>query len=235
MSNHRLLILALLVSVSLSACSQPAAPPAAAPPAAAPGAAPSAQAGPPANRGFIGEQVDRAFAAASRELRTKNLELNDGVHINVNGHHVSTPGSGLPKAAITPQGDLLIDGKPIAINAAQRQQLLDYRNRIIGIAEAGMAIGAQGVDIASTALQGIGTAIFGGEQGQKEYEARIEAEGKKIEAQAKLLCTRLPPLLASQDALAASLPEFKPYATMTQSDIDNCGKDGDKGVAVTSD
>ena len=230
MSNHHLLTLALLASASLSACSQPATTP-----APAPGAAPSARTGQPANRGFIGEQVDHAFATASRELRAKNLELNDGVHINVNGHRVSSPGGGLPKAAITPQGDLLIDGKPVSINAVQRQQLLDYRNRIIGIAEAGMAIGAQGVGIASTALQGVGAAIFGGEKGQKDYEARMEAEGKKIEAQAKLLCTRLPPLLATQNALAASLPAFKPYATMTQSDIDDCGKDDDKGVAVTSD
>ena len=45
----------------------------------------------------------------------------------------------------------------------------------------------------------------------------------------------LPALLSSQQALAASLPAFKPYARMTQSDIDDCGKDvKGKGVAVTS-
>ena len=38
-----------------------------------------------------------------------------------------------------------------------------------------------------------------------------------------------------QQALAASLPAFKPYATMTQEDIDDCGKDATgKGIAVTS-
>ena len=78
--------------------------------------------------------------------------------------------------------------------------------------------------------------IFGGEQGQKDFETRKEAEGKKIEAEAMKLCKQLPPLLASQQALAASLPAFKPYATMTQDDIDDCGKDTKgKGVAVTSD
>ena len=42
-------------------------------------------------------------------------------------------------------------------------------------------------------------------------------------------------LLASQQALAANLPAFKPYATMTQEDIDDCGKDAKgKGIAVTS-
>jgi hypothetical protein len=35
----------------------------------------------------------------------------------------------------------------------------------------------------------------------------------------------MPAMLASQQALAASLPAFKPYATMDQSDVDDCGKD----------
>ena len=141
----------------------------------------------------------------------------------------------MPKAEITPQGDLLIVGKATPLDASQRQQLLAYRGQIIGIAEAGMAIGSQGADIAGTALQGVAGAIFGGEKGQKDFEAKMEAEGKKIEAQAVLLCKQLPPLLSSQQALASSLPAFKPYATMTQEDIDDCGKKGSKGVAVTSD
>ncbi len=228
MKHFRQLTLVLLATATLAACSQLASPPAT-------GNPPSAQADQPAQRGFIEEQVNHAIANARSELRSKNLELNNGIHINVNGHRASTPGSDLPKAEITPQGDLLIAGKAVAITAAQRQQLLAYRNHIIGVAEAGMAIGAKGAGIAGTALRGVGEAIFGGEQGQKNFEARMEAEGKKIEAQAKALCTRLPPLLATQDALAASLPAFKPYATMTQADIDDCGKDGDRGMAVTSD
>ena len=44
----------------------------------------------------------------------------------------------------------------------------------------------------------------------------------KIEAQAKALYGQLPLLMASQEKLAASLPEFKPYASMTAEDIDDC-------------
>jgi hypothetical protein len=54
------------------------------------------------------------------------------------------------------------------------------------------------------------------------------------------LCKRMPGLLTSQQKLAAALPAFRPYATMTQEDIDDCGrdmkdKDGKKGFAVFSD
>ena len=55
-----------------------------------------------------------------------------------------------------------------------------------------------------------------------KIEQRMEAEGKKIEAQARKLCNLLPAMLNTQQELAASLPEFKPYATMTREDIDDC-------------
>jgi hypothetical protein len=40
------------------------------------------------------------------------------------------------------------------------------------------------------------------------------------------ICTQLPAMLATQQRLAASLPAFKPFANMTQEDIDDCRKDG---------
>lgn len=138
------------------------------------------------------------------------------------------------KAKSVRKGDLLIDGKPVAITPAQRQQLLAYRGQIINIAEAGMAIGSQGADIAGTALQGVAGAIFGGEKARRILKHGWRPKAKRSK-QAMKLCAYLPPMLASQQALAGSLPAFKPYATMTQDDINDCGKKGDKGVAVISD
>jgi hypothetical protein len=50
----------------------------------------------------------------------------------------------------------------------------------------------------------------------------------------------MPALLASQQKLAAAMPQFQPYATMKQKDIDDCSKDmsdedGKHGFAVFSD
>lgn len=36
------------------------------------------------------------------------------------------------------------------------------------------------------------------------------------------LCRNLPGLYASQQALAAAVPEFRPYASMTPEDVHNC-------------
>ena len=229
MKHLSLLASVVVVSLPLLACSQPPAPPAPPSPPAPPVAAGKA------DKGFIGRQVEQALAEARKELHAGNLSINGDIDISINGKRFGKSDGHLPKAEISPQGELLIEGKTVETSAAQRQQLLIYRNQVLGIADAGMAIGSQGADLAGKALGGVFGAIFGGEQGQKDFEARMEAEGKKIEAEALKLCAQLPPLLASQQALAASLPAFKPYATMTQEDIDDCGKDAKgKGIAVTA-
>lgn len=225
MKHVSLLATLVVASLPLLACSQPPAPP-------APPAPPTAG---NTNKGFIARQVDHALADARKELHEGNLSINGDINISINGKEFGKSDSPLPKAEISPRGELLVDGKAVETSAAQRQQLLTYRNQVLGIADAGMAIGSQGADLAGKALGGVFGVIFGGDQAEKEFEARMEAEGKKIEAEALKLCTQLPPLLASQQALAASLPAFKPYATMTQEDIDDCGKHGKgKGIAITS-
>lgn len=183
---------------------------------------------------LLGRHVQKALAEARKELRTKNIDI-DGIDINVGGHRINRRDTSLPKAEITPRGDLLIEGKTVAVTPAQRRELLDYRERIIAVAEAGMAIGGKGADLAGEALGGVMTAIFGGKDGEQAFKERMEAEGDKMKVEALKLCATLPPLLASQQALASSLPAFRPYAKMTQEDIDDCGKEARKSVTVFSD
>jgi len=226
MNLLRNLAFALLAATPLLGCSQTPAPPAQSSATGATADAPNT---------VIGRHVSKAIHEARQELATSNISISDGIDININGHKIHRP-QGSVKAEISPQGDLLIDGKPEVITPAQRTELLNYRARIVAIAEAGMAVGVKGADIAGEALAGVAGAIFSGDEGAKAFEQRMEAKGARIEAEAMKICAQLPPLLASQQRLSVSLPAFKPYATMTQADIDDCGKDVGKrkGVAVTS-
>jgi hypothetical protein len=211
--RHALLLIMALPLLGACQASPPSAPPASTSNTAASADAPETA---------LGRTVEKAIVEARAELRSKNINISDGMHINVNGHEIKHDDN-LPKAEITPQGDLLIEDKRVAVDAKQRKLLLDYRNHIIAVAEAGMAIGIQGADLAGKALGEAVGAIFGGDE--KALEARMEAEGKKMEADAMKLCAQLPPMLATQQQLAAALPAFKPYANMTQEDIEDCGKD----------
>jgi hypothetical protein len=82
-----------------------------------------------------------------------------------------------------------------------------------------------GVSGANLGVKAAGEALKGVFSGNTDgIEKRIDEEAGKLKAQAQALCEKLPAMMATQQALAASLPAFAPYATMDQSDIDDCGK-----------
>ena len=79
---------------------------------------------------FVG-MIDNALDKASAQVAANNLTLSSN-HGNA------------PKAAITPQGDLLIDGKAVPITATQRSELLAYRKQVVQLAQNGRGAGAAG-------------------------------------------------------------------------------------------
>ncbi|NUS37687.1 MAG: hypothetical protein HOQ02_01490 [Lysobacter sp.] len=225
MNTTRLAPLVLLALPFVGACERPHA---SAPPAQA---AASAQ-----PETVLGKTVASALDKARKEMETGNINLNHGVDVDVgdHGHHFRIGGNdrdGKPSAEITPQGDLLVDGRQADVTPAQRALLLQYRQQTIGLAEAGMAVGVKGADLAGKALAETFSGLIHGNA--DAAGKHIQAEGEKLKADARQICAQLPGMLQTQQQLATSLPAFKPYATMTQQDVDDCMKD-DKGVAVTS-
>lgn len=181
----------------------------------------------------LGRIVDTATRHAREELRTRNLDISDGVNIEVGdrGRKYRVGGndrSNLPKAEITPGGDLLIEGKAVELAPAQRALLLDYRREILTVADAGMALGVKGADLAGEAVLQVMSGVIHGNADTAGKQ--VEAKGRKLKAEAQLICAQLGPMLATQQQLAASLPAFKPYARMTQDDVDNCMKNDDTVV-----
>lgn len=172
-------------------------------------------------KSIIRNVVSEAVTEARQEIRQGNITISERE-------------KNLPKAEITPQGDLLIAGRAVAVDPAQRALLLEYREHVVGVAESGMEIGMQGADLATKAIGEALKGVFSGKS-EKEIEQSVEAEAGQIKASAAKLCARLPAMMASQQKLAAALPEFKPYATMTQEDIDDCLDDANEHVMEPSD
>lgn len=169
---------------------------------------------------IIGQAVKQATDEARKEIAKENFSFSV---------------DGLPKAEITPQGDLLIGGTSVATTPEQKALVSAYREELTAIAQAGIGIGVQGADLAGKAVTEAIKGVFSGNPDQ--IEQRIEKEAEGIKGAAKKLCDRLPALKASQDKLAAAVPEFKPYAQMDDSDVKDCHVDAgdnlniDTGVA----
>ena len=175
-------------------------------------------------KGFIGKAIEAEIAKAREELHKGNITIGgDGINVSVNGKQYAGSDDGRPRAEITPQGEFLVDGKTVATTPAQRALLLEYRGQVIGVAETGMAIGTKAADLAGAAISESIGAIFSGNT--EDIEKKVEAQAMKIKSEAIAICDQLPAMLATQQKLSASLPEFAPYATMDQGDVDDCIND----------
>jgi len=136
------------------------------------------------------------------------------------GQNLTLNATGQPKAEISAKGDFIVDGKQVAVNDAQRALLVAYHRELGGIADAGIATGKEGAKLAGKAVGAAVKGIFSGNPDQIDKE--IEAEAKKVEAEALKICDRLPGLYKAQQALAAALPAFQPYASMDEGDVEDC-------------
>lgn len=154
--------------------------------------------------------VKQAADEARDKLANGNISLSSGGN------------DSLPKAEIGPKGDLLIGGAPVTIDEAQRALLMEHRARILTVAKAGMDIGVQGADLGMKAAREAIKGVFTGNT--DDIEKRVNSEADKLKAEAEKLCATLPALMTSEQAVAAAVAEFKPYAKMQQADIDDCNK-----------
>lgn len=183
-----------------------------------------------ADRGVVGADIAEArkevrdeLAKARTELETENLDVGDNLQFGTSGRH--KPASSLPKAEISRNGDFLIDGKALAIDEAQRRELLAYRGLIIDVAKAGIDMGERSAQAALDSVdRGMFSLFVGAMTGS--LERRVEKQAREtVQPLALQLCRRLPEVRASQQHLAASVPQFQPYATLEARDAEDCESD----------
>jgi ribosomal protein L29 len=170
------------------------------------------------------QEMRAELAAARIELQTSNLEVGNSMRFGNSGKR-SADQESLPKAEITPRGDFLIDGKAVAINPTQRQEMLAYRGQVIDIALAGIDIGERSAQVAlETVDRGLFSLMLSAMTGslERNLERTLKAS---IEPGVRQLCDSLPPLLESQQRLSASVPQFRPYATLEKDDVDDCANE----------
>lgn len=141
-------------------------------------------------------------------------------HVTLKDDRVGANSTSGGTAWIDSTGALEIDGQEIILNPVQKALALQYRADAHDIRDQGIEIGKSGAKIAGTAIRSVVEEMKSGSPDQ--IGSRVEGEAKAIEAQARMLCAKIGELQASQDALAAEVPAFLPYATITDKTAAEC-------------
>lgn len=135
----------------------------------------------------------------------------------------------LPRARVTPDGSLLLDEKPVALSAAGQAAMARYYTVGRGFGNQAVQLG---FDSADFALHTVGSVFEGLLHGDTDRIGKDAKQGgEAIKNQAKALCQSLDDWRSAQDAAAAAVAEFKPYAVIGQHDSAQCvvdDKDSDQ-------
>lgn len=170
-------------------------------------------------------EIRTDLAKARADLETENLDVGNSLRFGGDARSTKKSGAPLPKAEITPQGDFLVESRAIAIDAAQRRQLLAYRGMVLDVARAGIDIGeVTALAAVDSVDRGVFSLLVGAMTGS--LERRIERSVRDtVGPGVALICDRLPALRDAQQQLAADLPEFRPYARLEADDSASCRSD----------
>ncbi len=196
-----------------------------------------------AHAGTVRSEVARDLADARAEVRAdlaeeraklenENLSLRDGLRFGKESREDAAKRKALPEGEITARGDLLVDGRPVAIDEAQRRQLLAYRGQVIELAKIGIDAGERAAMLAIDATDvGLFRMFVGAMTGSLERKVK-SAVVREIQPAVLRICRGLPALRDSQQALSRNVPEFRPYATIEEDDVADCERDVRRELAM---
>lgn len=161
-----------------------------------------------------------ALAACGHAHTSINIASGD---ITLHDGHVSIRAGDAPAARVSADGGLRIGSRDIAVNPRQRQLLRTYYDDAARIGHQGIAVGKAGADMAGGTVGDVFKNLFSGHPDR--IDADVSRRTDRLLAKVSRICDGLHSLQATQDALAASLDAFRPYASLRASDVRDC-RDG---------
>lgn len=158
------------------------------------------------------------IALATLALAACSPGINEGI-----GHHISFDSSGMvvhaigkPDAHIGKDGTLAIADQAIDVTPAQQALLQRYYQQAGDVMRSGKAVGSQGVQMATHGIGAAIRSIFHGDSGSADKQ--LDAQSQQIESAARTLCAHITAFGSTQQAVAAEIPAFAPYASGAQTE-----------------
>ncbi len=160
-----------------------------------------------------------ALAAAPAAATRISIDAGDD-DITLDDEDVLITAEDGSRARITPEGDLTIRGRKVAVGAADRRALRHYNETMHGIVERGIELGVQGAGLAFSAIGEVVAALASGNP--ERAERRVERRAEPLKENARELCNEVKALVLIQESIATRLPAFRPYAVLEEDAGEDC-------------
>lgn len=151
----------------------------------------------------------------------------DGGSFSIDNGKVVFNTKGAPRAEISADGSFTIDGKPVALDDAQRANLVKYHAQAMRFIEHAKDTGAAGAAVGVAAVKEVASGLASGDT--SKVGERVEAKADIVRQAADKLCTDLDEISTLQKEIGAQLAAFKPYGIVGDRDPAQCHKDVAKG------
>lgn len=151
---------------------------------------------------------------------TSGTIVTDDGYIAIRDGQAVVRAPGNPDASIAADGALRIGEAAIATTPEQRVQLARYYAEAAALRDDGIATGKAGLAVAGHAIGSVISGLVSGNPDRIDRE--VDAKARTVEASAHKLCADLAQLRSTQDAIAAQLPAFRPYARINAGDAERC-------------
>ncbi len=129
----------------------------------------------------------------------------------------SEPGKSGPgshsQARISAEGDLVIDEKPVALDAGQRALTQRYFKQITRIRAQADASGDAGVAFLRNTIGNVADAFV--RRNPDQVGKAIETDANSLRTNLDKLCKLVAAIKDTQDSIVAAIPAFEPFATIS--------------------
>ena len=152
------------------------------------------------------------IALATIALAACSPGINEGI-----GHRITFDSNGMvvhaigkPDAHIGKDGSLAIGDRAIDVTPAQRATLQRYYVEARSMLQSGEAVGKQGAAMAEKGIDNAIASLLHGDS--SDAQKKLEAQSNQMDSAVGKLCTDIKALGDTQQAIAAEIPAFAPYA-----------------------
>ncbi len=140
--------------------------------------------------------------------------------LRLEGNDVVISPTGRPVARIDPLGGFTMSGRPVVVTPVQRSELASYHQAVFALVGSSVAVGKTGGAMAGRVIGTVISHLLTGNV--QDLQAKTDAGTRVLRRRVAVLCQQVTEMDHYQNAVATTMPAFRPYALVKLDAVEHC-------------